>query len=171
MALQMILCLETNKRAHTDYIYIKETMDELYEIKNNEVKISPIYMGTKTKYRSKDVLREIKQKRKLFTLGPTKVIYCIDTDEFEKNPEHKKELCAVRQFCEKNEYDLIWFCHEVEEVFLGKKVPDSQKVKEASGYRGRKEIRKINLQQLNSEEMKASTSNILCILDQYLKRK
>lgn len=83
MAIQMILCLETNKRANTDYIYIKEVIDHLYQ-KSNQVKISLVHMGTKTKYRSKDVLKQIAQKMKAFTIGQTKVIYCIDTDEFEK---------------------------------------------------------------------------------------
>lgn len=41
----MIFCLETNKRAGTDYIYIKEIINYLYQI-SNQVKISPIYMGT-----------------------------------------------------------------------------------------------------------------------------
>ena len=31
MAKQLIFCLETNKRANTDYIYIKEAIDFLYQ--------------------------------------------------------------------------------------------------------------------------------------------
>lgn len=63
MAIQMILCLETNKKANTDYIYIKETIDFLYQ-KNNQIKISPLYMSTKTKYKSGDIIREIAKKKK-----------------------------------------------------------------------------------------------------------
>ncbi len=141
MAMQMILCLETNKRANTDYIYIKEILNHFYQ-RSNQIKISPVYMGTKTKYRSNDTLKEIKRKTKDFTFGQTKVIYCIDTDEFEKSAEHANEFCAIQQFCEINNYDLIWFCHDVEEVFLGKRIPDSQKVREAGAYRDRKGIQK-----------------------------
>ena len=112
MAIQMIFCLETNKRANTDYIYIQETIDWLYQ-KSNQIKFSPVYMGTKTKYRSKDILKEIKQKTKEFTIGQTKVIYCIDTDEYEKNPEHANAFRDINRFCEENSYDLIWFCHDV----------------------------------------------------------
>lgn len=108
MARQLIFCLETNKRANTDYIYMKEAIDFLYQ-ESRQVKISPIYMGTKTKYRSKDVLREINQKKKMFIHGETKVIYFIDTDAFEKNTEHANALRDIRQFCEENDYGLVWY--------------------------------------------------------------
>lgn len=94
MAIQIILCLETNKRANTDYIYIKEILNYFYQ-KSNQIKISPVYMGTKTKYQSTDILKEIKRKTKDFTIGKTKVIYCIDTDEYEKNTEHANEFRAI----------------------------------------------------------------------------
>lgn len=74
MAIQMIFCLETNKRANTDYIYLKETINHMYQL-SNQIKLSPVYMGTKTKYQSKDVLKEIIHKIKAFTIGQTKVIY------------------------------------------------------------------------------------------------
>ncbi len=118
-----------------------------------------------------DTLKEMKRKTKDFTIGKTKVIYCIDTDEYEKNTEHANEFHAIQQFCEINDYDLIWFCHDVEEVFLGKRIPDSQKVQEAGAYRDRKGIQKINPEQLRSRDLRVHTSNILCVLDQYLARK
>lgn len=166
----MILCLETNKSANTDYIYIKETIDCLYQ-KNNQIKISPIYMGTKTKYKSKEVLKEISQRTKAFTIGQTKVIYCIDTDHYEKNPEHANAFRDIKRFCEENNYDLIWFCHDVEEVFLGRKISDDLKVREAGAYRRKREIEKISIEKLSSETVRTYTSNLLCVLDKYLVRK
>lgn len=170
MARQLIFCLETNKRANTDYIYIKEAIDFLYQ-ESRQVKISPIYMGTKTKYRSKDVLKEISQKKKMFIHGETKVIYFIDTDAFEKSAEHENAFREIRQFCEKNNFDLVWFCHDVEEVFLGRQIPDDLKVQAAGTYRGKGEIEKMSPEKLSSEIMRKNTSNLLCVLDQYLDRK
>lgn len=170
MAKQLIFCLETNKRANTDYIYIKDTIDFLYQ-KDNQIKISPIYMGTKTKYRSQDVLKEIKLKKKMYTQGETKVIYFIDTDAFEKSREHANAFQDIRQFCEKNGYELIWFCHDVEEVFWGRKIADNLKVREACTYREKGEISKILPEKLSSETVRANTSNLLCVLDKYLDRK
>lgn len=171
MAIQMILCLETNKKANTDYIYIKETIDFLYQ-KNNQIKISPLYMSTKTKYKSGDIIREIAKKKKGFAaIGQTKVIYCIDTDEFEKNVEHANAFQDIRQYCEAEGYELIWFCHDVEEVFQGKKNSDSQKVREAGAFRNKKMIMEIPPERLKEKVVKPHTSNIVNILDQYLKRK
>lgn len=170
MARQLIFCLETNKRANTDYIYIKEAIDFLYQ-ESRQVKISPIYMGTKTKYRSKDVLKEISQKKKMFIHGETKVIYFIDTDAFEKSAEHENAFREIRQFCEKNNFDLVWFCHDVEEVFLGRQIPDDLKVQAAGTYRGKGKIEKISSGKLSSEIIRKNTSNLLCVLDQYLDRK
>ena len=68
MAIQLILCVETNKKADTDSKYIFETIKYYYNI-DNSVKLSKIYMGTKTKYNSKEVLKEIKQKNLCFHMG------------------------------------------------------------------------------------------------------
>ena len=170
MRIQMIFCVETNKKADTDSIYITETLNYKYII-TNQVKISKIYMGTKSKYNSKEVLKEIKNKIKSFSSGETKVIYCIDTDKYEKSYEHQKQLNDINQFCINNGYDLIWFCHDVEDVYLGKNISDSQKVTEASNFRKKKMITLINEQNLSCNEKRNHTSNILTILDKYLKRK
>lgn len=170
MAIQMILCVETNKRADTDSIYIQEIINHLYII-NNQIKISKVYMGTKSKYKAKDVSREIGNKTKAFTIGETKVIYCIDTDEYEKNIEHERELNDISRFCEENGYDLIWFCHDVEDVFIGNKIPDSQKVQTAGEFRRKGKMKEMDLDKLSSNEKRAHASNILKVLDKYLSRK
>ena len=170
MALQMIFCVETNKRADTDSIYISETLNSLYVI-DNKVKITKVYLEKKSKYNAKDVLREIESKIKAFTIGETRVIYCIDTDAYETNYEHKKELDDIARFCKDKGYELVWFCHNVEEVYLGNKVSDSQKVSEAATFRRKKAIEKIHIDTLSSSTMRKGTSNILKILDKYLKRK
>ncbi len=170
MAIQMILCVETIKSADTDSIYISEVINHWYQL-NNQIKISKIYMKSKSKYNSKDVMREIDKKSRAFTFGETKVIYCIDTDQCEKNIDHIKELKAISQYCEEKGYDLIWFCHDVEEVFLGKRVSDSQKVQEAGTFRRKKMIEKIQADKLSCNEKRAYVSNILCIFDKYLSRK
>ncbi len=170
MAIQIIFCVETNKKADTDSIYISETLRHLYQL-NNQIKISKVYMRAKSRYNSKDVLREINTKTKTFNFGDTKVIYCIDTDDYERSAEHAKELNDINRFCKEHGYDLIWFCHDVEEVFLGEKIPSSQKVQEAGAFRRKRRIEKIPLSSLSCDVIKIHTSNILTILDKYLLRK
>lgn len=170
MAIQMIICLETNKRADTDGIYITEVIEHWYQ-KNNKIKLSRVYMNTKSRYHSKDVRREIDKKTKDFIFGETRVIYCIDTDLYEKNADHAKELDDIVEYCKENDYDLVWFCHDVEEVFLGTKISDSQKVQEAGVFRKKRKIEEIPADDLSCSVKRARASNILNILDKYLSRK
>lgn len=116
-------------------------------------------------------MREIACKKKEFVLGETHVIYFIDTDQYEKNPEHERELKEITRYCEDNGIDLVWFCHDVEEVFLGQKVSDSQKVKEANKFRKKKKIEEIQIEKLSSDTRKTYVSNIMNVLDKYLARK
>lgn len=53
MGLQLILCVETNKKTQSDYIYIKETIEHFYKFDPTQVKISPVYMDGKTHYKEK----------------------------------------------------------------------------------------------------------------------
>lgn len=170
MAIQLILCMETTKKAATDDIYISETIHHVYQL-NNQIKISRIYMESKNKYNAKNVLREIRKKTESYISGDTKVMYCIDTDNYEKNMEHKKELDEISQFCQQNDYDLIWFCHDVEDVFLGKEISDSCKVSEAAAFRRKGRIKEIPLDKLCANMKRVHTSNLLNILDKYLSRK
>lgn len=170
MSIQMILCVETNKQADTDSIYITEAINR-YFVVDNKVKISKVYMGTKTKYKSKDVLREINQKIKMYTIGESQVIYCIDTDQFETNPEHQREFQEIINFCEEHGYELIWFCHDVEEVFLGKKISDKLKRKEAADFRKNKKIEQVDVKCLASANRNCRMSNMFNILEKYLSRK
>lgn len=170
MSIQMILCVETNKRADTDSIYIMEAVRHWYQL-NNKTKISKIYMNTKSRYNSKDVLREIRKKTTDFSIGETRVIYCIDTDQYETNADHAKELENINRYCRENNYDLIWFCHDVEEVFLGHSIPDSQKVQAAASFRKKNEISKIQTGKLSCDVNCNCGSNLLKILDKYLSRK
>ncbi len=169
MAIQMIFCVETNKKADTDSIYIVETLRQFYRI-DNKVKINKVYMGAKSRYKSKDVLREVESKIKAFKIGETKVIYCIDTDDYEINPDHEKEFREISAHCQQYGYDLIWFCHEVEEVFIGSRVVDSQKVKKAAEFRKNNRIREIKPERISVPERRSCTSNIMNILDKYLER-
>lgn len=170
MALQMILCLETNKRSNTDGIYISDTINHFYN-KGNDIKISWIYMNTKTKYNAKDVCKQVKEKRDSYVHGETRVIYCVDTDDYEINTEHSMALDNIEQYCIQNGYDLVWFCHDVEEVYWGHRVVDDVKVKEAAKFRSTKKIVDQDIINLTQKIKRKNASNIMLVLDKYLDRK
>ncbi len=114
MGLQLILCLETNKTAATDFIYINETIKHFFKL-DNTIKISPVYMNGKTNYNSTRVEKQIKKLTSDYSkTGTTQVIYCIDTDAFETDMSFKTQYDNVEKYCKNNGYELIWFCHDVE---------------------------------------------------------
>ncbi len=64
-------------------------------------------------------------------------------------------------------YEFVWFCKDVEQVYIGKKVADSQKKKEAVTFKARKQISTVDSKKLLMEEYQSNTSNIMRVLDQY----
>lgn len=170
MAVQLILCVETKKSADTDSVYILDTINHWYKV-DNKVKISKINMNSKSRYNSKDVVREIAKKKKDFVLGDSQVIYFIDTDQYDRNPEHARELNEISSYCQNNNFELVWFCHDVEEVFLGHKISDSQKVQEATTFRRKKKIEDMQIGKLSCDTKRAGVSNVMSIFDKYLDRK
>ena len=105
MGKQIILCVETNKQADTDSTYIMDAMRDIDKLIN------------------------------MYNHGKSYVVYCIDTDQIESNQMHKMEFDNISDYCKNNDCELIWFCHDVEEVFIGKKVKDSEKRKTAAEFR------------------------------------
>ena len=170
MALQMIFCLEANKQSASDYVYIRDTIKRFYNL-NNKIKITPIYMNGKSNYNSTKVAREIKRMTKDYIMGETVVLYCIDTDTYESNADQAKELDLISSYCRNNGCELIWFCHDIEEVYVGNKVPNNQKVKIANGFRRSKGIDNILEDRLLSDAKRKGYSNILIVLDKYLRRR
>lgn len=99
------------------------------------------------------------------------VIYCIDTDQYEKNPNHKKEYDEIQKYCEHENYEMVWFCHDVEEVFIGYKVSDSDKTKKAAEFVKKNIVKNVNYKKLSSDKLIKNTSNMLLVFDKYLQRK
>lgn len=95
----------------------------------------------------------------------------VDTDFYELNQEHKRDFEEIFEYCKNNGDELIWFCHDVEEVFIGKKVSDTDKVKTAREFNKNNKISMINVNKLQQSERKAYTSNMIVVLDKYLMRK
>ena len=82
-------------------------------------------------------------------------------------------LKKVRQYCAEQKYDFVWFCKDVEQVYIGRKVDDSQKKKEAATFKARKQISTVDSKKLLINNYQINTSNIMSVLDHYpeLRRK
>lgn len=173
MGLQLIFVVETNKTCKSDWIYIKDTVERFYQYDRAQVKLSPVYMNGKGKYKDKekDILKLISQYASTSKANRSKVIYCFDCDDYDMKPEDLKSLESAQQYCSEKGYDFVWFCKDIERVYLGKKVDDSQKKKEAEKFKAKKLIHNIDASKLSVTSYQANTSNIMKILDKYLTRK
>lgn len=174
MGLQLIFAVETNKKCKSDWVYIKETIGKFYEYSQSQIKLSVVYMDGKGKYKNKSVQREIdkfiKQYNVTSKMNQSKVIYCFDCDDYDVNQEDAEFIKNVEQYCRMEEADFVWFCKDVERVYLGEKIKDNQKQKKAVVFKTKKLINNINIKNLLVESYQSNTSNIMKILDKYLKR-
>ena len=171
MGLQLLFCVETNKKTRTDWTYISVTIKKHYEI-NNAISLKPIFMEGKCNYKGTSVVNQIRDAVKEFKYsGNTVVIYCIDTDDWDRDPDRRRELNEIQAYCDANRYDLVWFCRNVEEVFWGKQVPASDKVAYARRFNKSNRINAISVVDLQQQEIAITKSNMLTVLNKYLKKK
>jgi len=171
MGLQLIFCIETRSKKGSDWVYIKETIDQYYQ-RSRTIKTSPVSMNgkmginsPKVRHKVDDLIREYKSN------GESRVIYCVDTDDWKKNPQQQKDWKKIQTFCKNSGYDLVWFCRDIEEVYLGFRIDSSVKAEHAAQFRRSRGIQKLGQDRLSHENVKERYSNILRVLDQYLERK
>ena len=173
MGLQLIFVVETNKKCKSDWIYIKDTIDRFYQYDQAQIKFSPVYMDGKGKFKNKE--KEISSLISQYTAGnkknQTKVIFCFDCDDYDSKPEDAEFLVNAKRYCDEKGYDFIWFCKDIERVYLGKKVDDSQKKKETATFKAKKLIDAVDKSKLIVKAYRANSSNIMTVIDQYLSRK
>ena len=169
MSRQILLYVETNKTARTDYKYIDATIKRFY-VNDRKIVYRPIFMESKTNYNSKDVVKEINAEIKKYP-GKTDVIYCVDVDEYDISPETKKLYDNIEKYCSANDYQLVFFKRDIEDVYLGHSVSDSDKVKKAEEFTRKKMINGVKEVALTTKQHKNHASNILIVLDLFWKRK
>ena len=99
------------------------------------------------------------------------VLFCVDTDHYEMNTDQKTELERIVSFCKSNQYELIWFCHDIEEVLIGHSVPDSEKLVFAKRFANLELYKKIDERKLTKAAYHKGYSNIKTVLDKFLSRR
>lgn len=175
MGMQLIFVVETNKACKSDWIYIKDTVNHFYQYETGNIKLTDVYMNGKGRYKSKE--KEIQEKISSYqatsSTNVSQVIYCFDCDEYDIKPEDQRFLQEAQDYCTRKAYEFVWFCKDIEQVYLGRKVADKQKKKEAAKFKEKKMINQISSDVLFADRYRNQTSNILKVLDKYpeLKRK
>lgn len=111
-----------------------------------------------------------KQYQSMNVRNRTEIIYCFDCDDFDIKPEDKKFLDKARQFCEDHNAHFLWFCKDIESVYIGRKISKNKKKAEAENFKRKRMIRKINQSNLISDNYRINHSNIFNVLDKFMKR-
>ena len=170
MTVQVVIVVEADERSRSDYIYIRSVLEKWFDLHVvSNVKFSVVFMGGKGNYNKKKIENAINNHIKRFSvLGETHVMYCFDTDKCDSDPYDKKLLADEEKYCMDNGYEFVWFCHDIEEVFLGKSVAKSEKTDKARRYSANKGIDNINKENLKAKTMTKGKSNLLCVLNKLL---
>lgn len=173
MGLQLIFVVEADSKCKSDWIYIKDTIERFYQYDQTQIKFSPVYMDGKGNYgkKEKKISKLESQYASASKTNKSQVMYCFDCDDYDSRPEDLKFLSTVQEYCKDRGADFIWFCKDIERVYLGKKVDKCQKKTESAAFKSKKLINNIEANKLSVTSYQANTSNIMGILDKYLARK
>lgn len=175
MNLQLIFVVETNSKCMSDWIYIKDTIEKFYTYDPSHTKFTVVYMNGRGNYKSreKEIKKLITQYAPNAKEKQSRVIYCFDCDDYDKNRDDEKFLRDARQYCQDRGYDFVWFCRDIESVYLGNRVDDKMKGKEAKKFKEKKMIEGVKSETLLAKDYRNNSSNLLRVLDRnlYLTRK
>lgn len=161
--MQLILVFETRPSCESDYIYVKSAIEFFYV--ERKYKITPIYAETKSELIKcgKKIKGYIEKYQ-----GDSKVILFADYDKG-GDPDNAK----IEKYCNDMSYDLVWMNLDIEEVFLGRRIKNNAKKKEALSFLKRKQTYLLSNGAFDCSKPldKHPSSNLLIVLDKYLTRK
>lgn len=84
------------------------------------------------------------------------------------NADDMEFLQTAQKFCKDKGYEYVWFCRDIESVFLEKKVSDKLKKREAETFKVRNRIQNIDAAKLSVSVYRINRSNLLTVLDKYI---
>lgn len=173
MGLQLIFAVEADPKCKSDWIYIKDTIEQFYRYERTQVKFSPVYMGGKGNYekKQKEISKLISQYSAGSKRNQSRVIYCFDCDDYDSRPADLKFLDNAQRYCKERNADFVWFYKDIEQVYTGNSVDKGRKKNEAVSFKVKKKIGELRAEKLTHVEYRNGVSNIMTVLDQYLERK
>ena len=178
--LQIIFVIETSNDDKSDSLYLRAILDYyfLYEndIYDGEVATQTICLNGKQHYNDKKIVNRIVNQTKMFASqnpsSTTKVIYILDIDSTAKAFKQGSFFYNVIEFCNSNGFELVWYCKNAENVFLGQEADKIENKTEAAiSFVRNDNIRKIKKINLSKIDIEYKCSNILNIIGKYLKQK
>lgn len=166
--MQIIIVLETNSKDGSDSYYVKAILDRFYQVRGG-AKISYVYLNGKGNY------DKINKKTKILInkyQGESKVLFFVDVDCPNINYDQKIMNKEIEKYCNNINCELVWFKRNIEEVLTGYLINDD-KCNRARNYLKNNEIDNLKegcLSKIDYLNLLNKESNVLTILDKYLKR-
>lgn len=171
---QLIFVFETSEEDKSDSIYVNAFLDKYFELDSNI--INNIFLKGKQNYNNKVVKRRINNLKKMALSTQnivTEVIYFIDLDSCgDINKDKGTYLGNLIEYIAANGYELVWFCKDIEEVFLNKTVnKKDNKTALAKDFVKTSGIEKLSLNRFSHNKFERYYSNIYNVLSAYLRTK
>lgn len=175
MGLQLIFLVEARKQSKSDWVYIKETIEHFYEFDKSNVKLACKYMNGKGSYKNakieKEIKKDIREYKRESKTNISGVLCCLDCDDYDKKQEDYDFLETAKKYCADKGYEFVWFCKDIEHVYIGKQIDDSKKKKTAADFIRKKLIKEFDSKRLKSDCYKTETSNLMNVLAKYAELK
>lgn len=165
--MQIIIVFECLSKNNSDYMYIKATLDHFYNLYRNNIKLTPLSLNGKGNYDSKKAENKIKEFKKRYD-GFTIVVYCLDVDK--QNQIYNLEINRdIIEYAKKNNFYLIWFNENIEDVYLQKEIERNKKNDEATKFVRNNKIKNVPEDNLSDVTCsRKGTSNFLNIFEQII---
>ena len=164
---QLIFVTESNQQSKSDYMYIRAFIERFFVVDQN-VRIVPIYMNGKGNFNSQTVEKKIGTAVKEYINGESIVVYCYDTDSINSDPYHQEFDKQINDYCQEKKYKIVYFCRDIEEVFVGKIIGKNEKKITAERFLRSRNIEKIDPEKFKSVKKKEKTSNLYLVLSDIL---
>lgn len=160
--MQLILVMETRKSCNSDYRYLKTTIDYFYVPRSFSIK--PIYAKNKSELLNQN--KKIDEEKRKYN-DQSIVVVCADYDK-EDDPLNEQLV----KYCDENDFELVWMNTNVEHVYWNlKSVNDKEKMAVKFLRESDKILKKLNNLKVAIPIRQIPSTNVLVILDKYLKRK
>lgn len=170
MSIQLIIAVEANKESKSDYRYIDPFIKRYFKIGTN--KISYVYMGSKRNYSDKGIKNQITSLINSYRkTGESHVIYCFDTDDFSVSPEHQVNDEKIKKDLV-HDSDIVWFNRDIEEVFINRRLENSEKKSKSIDFLAKGLIKSVSYQLFTYEDdfVGKRRSNLGVVISKYLEK-
>ena len=71
--------------------------------------------------KEKEIKSLTAQYRSTSKTNRTSVIYCFDCDDYDNKIDDRNFLGEAKKYCDGLGYEFVWFCKDVEQVYIGRK--------------------------------------------------